>query len=169
MQIQTDSVAVKNSRFGKGIFATSDLPKHTILFTITGDPLNFQDTLSLGHNECYCLQTDIDKYIIPHFPFNFSNHSCEPNCGITENFEFITLRFIEKGGELLWDYSTSMLEKHWIMNCKCGSDNCRQIIRDFDLIPPETQERYLQLGIVLPFIIKQLFSVQKIEALRHSA
>jgi hypothetical protein len=70
--------------------------------------------------------------------------------------EFYTLRDIKSGEELLWDYSTSMLERHWTMNCHCGSPLCRKVVQDFDLLPKGTQNKYLQHKIVLPFIMEML-------------
>lgn len=167
--INPETVIVKPSKHGKGIFTTIDLPKNSILFQISGKPITFEQTLKLGTNECYSLQIGIDKYIIPHYPFHFSNHSCEPNCGITRNMEYITLRDISKGEELCWDYSTSMLEKHWKMQCECGSSQCRHLIQDFDLLPDNIQEKYLRLKVVLPFITEELYGLPTIERAAKSA
>ena len=159
-------------KHGKGLFTTIDLPKNSGLFKITGRPITFEQTLKLGSKECYSLQIGIDKYIIPHYPFCFSNHSCNPNCGITRNMEFVTLRNILKGEELYGDYSTSMLERHWEMICECGAKDCRHIIRDFDLLPFNLQEKYIDLKIVLPFITKALYglpTIQKAGSYRISA
>jgi hypothetical protein len=62
------------------------------------------------------------------------------------------LKEINKGEELFWDYSTSMMERHWTMRCACGEKNCRKIITDFDLLPTELQLQYLRMNIVFPFI-----------------
>jgi Proteins containing SET domain len=161
-KVNPETVVVKDSKFGKGLFTTTDLPKKTILFKITGTPLTFKDTLKLGDGECYSLQVGIDKYIIPDHPFHLSNHSCDPNCGLTRNLEYFTLREVYKGEELCWDYSTSMLEKHWEMKCKCGSPLCRHIIQDFDLLPFNIQEKYLRMKIVLPFITEELYGLPTI-------
>ncbi len=110
---------------------------------IKGIHLTFEQSINLGEKECYCLQIDVDKYIIPEFPFYFSNNSCEPNCGINNEFQFFALINIKEGEELFWDYSTSMLEKHWTMNCDCRTKSCRKIITDFDLLPKSLQEKYL--------------------------
>ena len=60
------------------------------------------------------------------------------------------------GEELFWDYSTSMLERHWTMICNCGNQNCRKIITDFDLLPNALQGEYIKMNIVLPFILNEL-------------
>ncbi len=164
-----ETVIVKTSKFGKGIFTTHNLIKDTVLFKITGESLNFENTLKLGGNQCYCLQTGMDKYIIPHYPFHLSNHSCNPNCGINNNLEFYTLRNINEGEELVWDYSTSMMEKHWVMKCDCGSNECRTIIRDFDLLPEQLQDKYLHMGVVLPYIVEYLYGLPKISDAKISS
>src|SRR5687768_8450509 len=106
----TDIITIRNSKFGKGLFATHNISKDFRLMKINGQKLSFSDSLELGDKESYCLQVDFDKYIIPDEPFIFSNHSCDPNCGINNKLELITLRPIKKGEEITWDYSTSMLE-----------------------------------------------------------
>ncbi|GAC1386025.1 MAG: SET domain-containing protein-lysine N-methyltransferase [Ginsengibacter sp.] len=158
-----ETVMIKDSRFGKGIFTTTDLPKNSFLFKITGAPLTFRDTLTMGADECYSIQVGLDKYLVPDYPFRMSNHSCEPNCGITRDLDFITLCDIKAGEELLWDYSTSMLEKHWEMKCDCGSANCRKTIRDFDLLPYNIKEKYLKMKVVLRFIIEELYGLPAIK------
>ena len=162
-KVNPETVIVKDSKFGKGIFTTIDLPKKSILFKITGKPLTFEETVMLGHDECYSLQVGMDKYIIPDHPFHLSNHSCQPNCGINRKMEFITLRDINAGEELCWDYSTSMMERHWTMQCDCGYHDCRHLIGDFDMLPAHIQERYLHMKIVLPFIVEELFGLPTIE------
>ncbi len=93
--ISLESVIVSNSKFGKGIFTPTDLSKNTILFKIIGKPITFSKTLQLEDKVRYCLQIGMNKYIIPDFPFPLSNHSCEPNCGINNNLEFIALQNIK--------------------------------------------------------------------------
>lgn len=148
--------SVQTSRFGKGLFATENISEDFPLFKITGKKVKFIDSIELGEKESYCLQIGIDKYIIPDDPFIYINHSCNPNCGINSKIEFNTLRPICKGEEITWDYSTSMLERHWTLDCHCGSKSCRQLITDFDLLPKHIQCHYLELDIVLPYLISYL-------------
>ena len=150
--MESDSIEVGNSKFGKGLFAKADIPSGTILCKLHGRELNFEETVALNERESHSLQIDFDRYILCEPPFLFSNHSCNPNCAINGHLELFTLKEIKKGEELFWDYSTSMLERHWTMPCACGEDNCRTIITDFDLLPKDLQEKYLELNIVLPFI-----------------
>jgi len=57
------------------------------------------------------------------------------------------------GEEIRFDYSTTMSQDHWAMECRCGQATCRRVILNFHHLPPITQNRYLQLGIVPRFIV----------------
>jgi hypothetical protein len=144
---------VRQSKFGKGIFAKKFIGAGTIICKVPSEPtLDFLNTKAMGEIESHALQVDVDLYTICQPPFLYSNHSCNPNCALNANFEFFALRNINADEEMFWDYSTSMLERSWTMACKCGEKNCRKIITDFDLLPHALQQKYLQLKIVLPFI-----------------
>ena len=156
IQVEDNLMEVKNSRFGLGLFAKQFIPAGTILCKITGKELSFEDTVHLNEKESYTLQIDFDKYIYCEPPFLYSNHSCNPNCGVNGNLELFALKNIRGGEEIFWDYSTSMLERHWTLKCSCGEKNCRKIINDFDLLPQKLQAKYLQQNIVFPFIVSFL-------------
>lgn len=154
-------LVIQKSKFGKGLFVTSDLRAGTILCNITGSLLTFKQTVALHERESHCLQIGHDQYILCEPPFLYSNHSCEPNCALNARLQLVALHDLTKGEELFWDYSTSMLERHWTMACSCGSKQCRKIINDFDLLHEDLQAEYLQQEIVLPFIVAQLQSFSK--------
>jgi hypothetical protein len=147
---------IGRSKFGKGLFAATKISAGTVLCKIAGNEMDFAKTVSLKDKESHALQIDIDRYILCEPPFLFSNHSCNPNCGINTKMEMITLKDIQRGEELLWDYSTSMLERHWTLECSCGEKQCRKIIMDFDRLPNEIQAHYLQENLVLPYIVQFL-------------
>jgi hypothetical protein len=147
-----DLLEIRSSKFGKGLFAKNDIEAGIVLCKIKGREMSFAQTLQLKE-ESHGLQVDFDKYILCEPPFLYSNHSCNPNCGINARMELFALKSIQKDEELFWDYSTSMLERHWTMNCKCGEKNCRRVVTDFDLLPSAIQQFYLKKQAVLPFII----------------
>lgn len=150
---QGDLTEVSESKFGKGVFARSFIPAGTVLFRVdSGEEMDLEATRQRGEKESHPLQVDIDRYILCGPPFIYYNHSCNPNCAVNTQFEFITLKNIREGEEMFWDYSTSMLERSWTMKCACGEKNCRLVVTDFDLLPIMVQEKYLRLTIVLPFI-----------------
>jgi hypothetical protein len=147
---------IGKSKFGKGLFAAKKISTGTVLCRISGKEMDFAHTIALKEKESHALQIDHDRYILCEPPFLYSNHSCNPNCGINSKMEMVALKDIQRGEELLWDYSTSMLERHWTMECSCGTKQCRKIVNDFDLLPQQVQIKYLQLNIVLPYIVQFL-------------
>lgn len=153
--MESDSIEIKDSKFGKGLFAKRDIEPGEVLSKVSGNEkeLNLYQTTLLGEKESHAIQIDFDKYLLCEPPFLYSNHSCNPNCGVNQKLGLFALKKIKAGEELLWDYSTSMLERHWTMKCSCGEKNCRKIITDFDLLPKYLQRKYLDLNIVLPFIV----------------
>jgi len=142
------------SKFGKGLFAEDTIYKGNIVTRITGSPMKFDEAILLGEKESYPFQVDLYEYIAPYQNtiWQYINHSCNPNCGVNENLEIIALQDIKEGQELFYDYSTTMLEKHWTMKCGCNAANCRHIIADFDTLLPERQQYYLNKGVVQQFI-----------------
>jgi SET domain-containing protein len=154
--LQTDLVEIRACRLGRGLFAMKDIPAHTVICSISGSLLSFAESIALGDRESHALQIDKDKYILCDPPFLYSNHSCDPNCAITPDLLYYTLHDIAANQELVWDYSTSMLERHWQMKCSCGSACCRGIVTDFDLLPQKLQQKYINMNMALPFIISNI-------------
>ncbi|HYV39055.1 MAG TPA: SET domain-containing protein [Gemmataceae bacterium] len=60
------------------------------------------------------------------------NHSCDANAGFTDGEPVLyALRDIAAGEEICWDYSTSISEGGWTLDCRCGSAHCRGIVRSW--------------------------------------
>jgi uncharacterized protein len=161
-----DLVRVGETEKGKGVFANTAISNGIVITSVRGQHVTFEDTTTLGYRESFCVQIDLKDYVLPNPPFYLVNHSCEPNCGLNANLELVTLRTIAKDEEVTWDYSTSMLERHWTMKCECGSQRCRGAVTDFDLLPPEVQRFYLDRKLVLPFIIGYLEGKAKTDSER---
>ena len=150
--MDSNNILIRESKFGKGLFAKTDIESGTILCKATGKKLSFRETILLNEKESHTLQIDFDRYILCEAPFLYSNHSCNPNCAVNHHLELFALKRIHAGEELFWDYSTSMLERHWTMKCSCGERNCRSVVTDFDLLPKYLQQKYLEMNIVFTFI-----------------
>ena len=93
-----------------------------------------------------------NKYIDTQAPAVFVNHSCDPNAGIRNDENMVALRDIAAGEEVRFDYSTTMEEQSFTMQCLCGLPQCRHVIKDFSTLPQHLKERYLDLRIVMNFI-----------------
>lgn len=151
------NVGVGISPLGKTIFATHNIQAGYEIMHFSGKRMNFTQAKALGKNESYTLQIDNDTYLYLNSPEKYINHSCDPNCGL-RGLTLIALRNIKAGEELFYDYSTTMLERSWTMQCKCGSPMCRKTVTDFDLIPQTFQQYYIDRQVVQPFILNKLRS-----------
>ena len=153
---------VKSDNSGRKVCASQALPAGTELCQFSGIPITYGDTLKLGSQESFALQTDKDLYLYLDEPYRYFNHSCDPNCGLSPQQKLICLRDIDKGEELRYDYSTTMMERHWTLKCKCNTALCRHTVGDFDSLPEKTREFYIRQNIVQAFIVKALYSkIQK--------
>ena len=132
------------------------LPPHALFARITSAtpaPSAAYTTVQSGPSSHIELNSDL-VYI---------NHSCAPNAGLrfTADGVFLTaLQPIPAGEEIAWDYSTTLAEPDWSMQCGCGSPQCRGVVRAFALLPAETQDRYRALGIVAPYLDEPAVAVR---------
>jgi len=83
----------------------------------------------------------------------FVNHSCDPNTGVRDDVRLVALRDLIAGEEIRYDYSTTMDEDHWTLQCRCGSRGCRGVVRDFKWLPKDTKLHLLRQNIVPGLII----------------
>lgn len=60
------------------------------------------------------------------------NHSCNPNVGFNDNYDFIAIRNIKKNEELCWDYGFDETNPRFKMSCLCQDKNCRKTITGID-------------------------------------
>jgi hypothetical protein len=150
-----EKIYIDFSALGKGVFAKVAIePKETI-FYLTGKLIRFQDAAAatLGENT---IQIGVDRYVDPFSPARYLNHACEPNAGFVDEIRLIALRQIRPGEEIRFDYSTTMLERYWELDCLCGAKTCRGRIQDFDLLPVALKAYYIRLGIVQDFILNEV-------------
>lgn len=81
------------------------------------------------------------------------NHSCDPNAGFTTGEPILfALRDIAAGEEIGWDYSTSLAEPGWFLECCCGAANCRQIVRPWGELDDDC--RYRLRTVALDYLRK---------------
>lgn len=137
----------------KKIIAKNRIAKGTELCKFSGKLISYDETLTLKDKESFALQIEKDVYVYLDEPYRYFNHCCEPNCGLTPGLELITLYDIPGNEELRYDYSTTMLEHHWSMKCKCHKPSCRHVITDFDKLPKKVQEKYREWNVVQTFIL----------------
>jgi SET domain-containing protein len=79
------------------------------------------------------------------------NHSCDPNAGFLDGEPVLhALRDIVAGEEIGWDYSTSIAEPGWTLECRCGAPNCRKIVQSWAELAAEDREKLR--GVALRYL-----------------
>ena len=154
-----DSLILRQSKFGKAVFANKGFEKGDEIIDFKGPLMKGEELPELVNPEDdRYIQVGKDEYIGPSGDYDdFFNHSCNPNSGIKieeKRIVLIAIKRIKKGKEITWDYSTTMDEDEWEMDCMCKSKNCRKRIKDFKYLPKEIQHKYIKLGIVPEYILK---------------
>ena len=155
-RFSTERLYIDECNVGLGVFAQRDLLPGEVILALEGPMIDFAETKRRGTRECMAIQIGPDQYIDTRPPGVFVNHSCEPNSGIKGSQFLVALRRIRKGEEIRYDYSTTMEEQSFTMDCRCGAPTCRRIVMDFSTLPRRLRDQYLSQGIVMDFILARL-------------
>jgi len=150
-----DRIYLAFGNLGRGVFAKRRIEEGEIILVFTGPVIGFTEAVAKGDKECWPLQIGHDRYIDLEEPGCYANHSCNPNAGIVQDRILVAIRGIAKDSEICYDYSTTVDEDHWSMECRCGNEECRHLISDFKYLDPGVRRSYLNLGIVQSFIASQ--------------
>ena len=133
----------QTKRTGRGIFAKSGIKRNDVIFVLKGrlvkDSYGCDYTagprwVGIGRN----IWIDTQRYN----PGYFINHSCSPNAGFMGKVTVVAMKAIRKGEEITMDYSTTEEDPYWMMECRCGSRNCRKTIRSVQFLPKEIFRKY---------------------------
>jgi hypothetical protein len=137
------------SNMGRGVFAMEPIKKGTCLVVCQGW---FARTDALA-GDCLAMQVGPDLWLCSKGESldDCINHSCEPNAGfITGEPALFALRDIAANEQITWDYSTSIAEPGWTLDCLCGSAHCRGVIRSWWELGDD--ERARLFGIALTYL-----------------
>jgi hypothetical protein len=137
------------------VFAARPIARGERILVFRGRPVAAGDPIHYTPEGANLLQIDSLSYIYPRPRAVFVNHSCNPNAGVHDRVTLIALRDIAAGEEIRFDYSTTMDEDLWTMECRCGDARCRRVVRDFKYLPARARARYLALGVVPDFVRRQ--------------
>ena len=154
-------MSVRECGLGRGLFADRTYHAGEEILRFEGRTIPGSVVAQMGDDECYMIQIGSDLYLEPQAPGRFTNHSCAPNAVIQDDIRLVALHDIACDEQICFDYSTTMSENKWTMQCRCGSANCRGEIRDFHELPLELQQRYLQMNAVQRFIAEEAQASQK--------
>ncbi len=148
------SLIVKQGTHARGVFAGEPIPAAAWILRFSGPFLRYAETSATT----YALQIGPDLYIgADGGPDDFVNHSCEPNAGVVidgTTVDLVAIRDIAAGEEILFDYSTTLDENDFVMDCHCGAPSCRRRIGDGRDLPEPVWKRYVELGIIPAYVQK---------------
>jgi len=143
------AVALGQSKIaGVGLGAVRDIAEGEVVVVELGPTINraFIEVIeSVTGYECN-LCIGWDAYIL-HAPLHedhqggYINHSCNPNAGLLSNGVWCAIRNINNGEEVTCDYGTFETRPGWILECQCGSPQCRKRITFEDYKSPELKKR----------------------------
>lgn len=156
-----NGLIIKKSTKGKSVYSRCSFGRGEFIIEFRGNRYSKEEyKKKLNPKNNHYLQIGDDLYLGPtRTADNYINHSCSPNSGIRiadGKALLYAIRPIKRGEEITFDYSTSMDEDYWEMDCRCGSRNCRKRIRDFKYLPDGLKRKYIRIGIVPEFILKNL-------------
>ncbi|HLC78703.1 MAG TPA: SET domain-containing protein-lysine N-methyltransferase [Candidatus Nanoarchaeia archaeon] len=146
---------------GQGVFVNEYIEKNEKIMDFHGRLFKSKELLKIfDPSQDYYIQIGKNLYVGPSgMEDDFINHSCDANSVLLikkQKAFLIALKNIKKGQEITLDYSITMLNDNWKIDCSCGSKNCRKIIKEFKYLPKNVQEKYIKLGIVPKYVIDGL-------------
>lgn len=146
------SIYVADCEHGRGVFASRPIRAGETILHYRGRRYDRDDPIHRTESAALLLQTGARTYILPDSPAVCVNHSCAPNAGLVGNRRLVALVDIRPDEQVTFDYSTTMDDGMWTLDCRCGQRECRGLVEDFRRLPRPVQERYLDLGVVQGFI-----------------
>lgn len=145
---------IRNGTDGRGVFAGEPIAEGALIAQFTGPFLRYEQTSAAT----YALQIGPDLYIGESGGVDdLFNHSCDPNAGVMipgRSAELRAIRNISTGEEIAFDYSTTLDEGDFTMDCRCGSPSCRGVIGDGRDLPADVWRRYHELGILPAYVVE---------------
>jgi hypothetical protein len=149
------AVRIGDCGLGRGLFAVAGFHANDLILVLKGPRYEREDPIHETPEGANLLQTGRRTYILLREPGVYANHSCDPNAGIRANRRLVAIRDIAAGEEIRFDYSTTMDEDYWTLDCRCGAACCRGRVTDFHQLPDEVRGRYLALDVVQGFIARR--------------
>lgn len=148
-----DNYTVGKNHHGKAVFAAKNYKKDDVILVFEGPIVSKSELPKNLHGKMdRFVQIGINQYMGPsRTTDDYVNHSCDPNSGLKFTdfgLLLIAIKPIKIGEEIAWDYSTTMHEDNWQMDCLCGSKKCRGVVKEFKHLPVSTKRRYKRLGIL---------------------
>lgn len=135
-------VIIGSGRFGKCLIANAPILTGELVVEFDGEIYEAEKCSDLPKDIAdHAIQFEEHQWRDSRGMARYINHSCNPNCGMKGLFSIVTLRDVQAGEELTWDYDMTE-DSDWRMTCLCGEPECRGIIGSFAQMPKEIREKY---------------------------
>lgn len=149
---------VGSSSIGRAVFATERIGAGEEIMRYGGPFLRHDQTTP----QTLAVQVGPDRYLgASGGADDCVNHSCDPNAGLVvrddgRDVRLVAVRDIAAGEEICFDYSTTMDEDDFELDCACGAAACRGRVRDFKHLPDALKRKYAALGVVPAYNLRYL-------------
>lgn len=142
---------VDKNHYGLCLRAKEDLPKGTVVATADLEKTDLA-YIAGSADQIHIALMDVAPDGTPIWgrvrgKWAFCNHSCDPNCYLSDDGEIITNREVKKGQELTTAYDAYVANfpwpETWNFVCLCEQPNCKKVIKEYrmDIIDPITRRR----------------------------
>lgn len=143
---------------GRGVFAVEPVPADALL-AVWGGRVVGRDRLAELDSEARSLTLQVEEELYlapigPPDPADLVNHSCDPNAGLRGQICLVSMRPIEAGEEVRFDYAMSEGSEYDEFDCRCGAGACRGRVTGDDWRLPELQQRYA--GWFSPYLARRI-------------
>jgi hypothetical protein len=155
---------------GHGAFALDHIPAHTVIATFGGE-IHRRHTFDqcAPDRRARSIQIDDDLFVLgppTRDPGDSINHSCTPNCGAGNAVQIVTMRDVEPGEELTFDYAMTDGSDYDEFTCLCRSHACRGTVRGSDWRSKTIHHRYA--GFMSPYLVRRAQSSVRSRVLKKS-
>ena len=145
--LKTPGVEIRQTEAkGRGVFTRERIAQGEPILEFQGKVLKTAEltddllAMQIGPDEWLCSDGSLLDDCV--------NHSCEPNAGFSEGTPVLfALCDIAAGEEIGWDYSTSIGEPDWTLECRCNAPTCRIVVRAWPDLKPAERERLRRLTL----------------------
>ena len=83
---------------GRGLIAEETVEEETVVERLEGRVVPFSKIAESELRNAF--EVDEDRWMVPQSNARHINHSCDPNCYISNNLDVLTLRKVYRGEEL---------------------------------------------------------------------
>jgi hypothetical protein len=131
---------------GRGVFASRSIAAGDLIVVLEGVQVPTDEL----NDDWWAMQIGADLWLSSPGESldDCINHSCEPNAGfVTGEPVLYALRDIAAGEEIAWDYSTSMAERGWTLECRCETPGCRGTVRSWPELSEAERDRLRPIAL----------------------